>query len=161
LAIYYNAKDFAVSASLAVACFVSALGIFIFYPAPGDQIHIVTGLGRVVFSAASVLMVFSFYKNTRNIPAIVAAPLTHLGVITYGVYLLHPVIYLIVTVAIRKLHIHVVSEMTIGMTLVLTVICAVVSFKLLEQPFIRIGKRLTARPSGRQQPTVDRLAATK
>lgn len=79
-----------------------ALAVFVLYPITGDQIYLVTGIVRVVFSLASVLLVFAFYENMVNIPKIVSVPLTHLSVVTYGVYLLHPIIYRIVIVALKK-----------------------------------------------------------
>lgn len=155
IALYYNAKDLAVGTRANLACLVLALATLIFYPAVGDQIHIVSGAGRVVFSLASVLLVFAFYKNTVRIPQMIAVPLTHLGVITYGVYLLHPIAYRTIIFALKKSHTGLPPYAMIGATMALTIILALLSFKLLEEPFIRLGKRSTSRRGGAPKPERD------
>lgn len=151
ISIYYNAKGLALSTTANLTCFLIALAVFIFYPAVGDQIHIVTGAGRVVFSLASILLVLAFYKNTVQIPRIVSVPLTHLGVITYGVYLLHPIAYRTIIFVLKKFHAQLPPYAMIGGTIVLTIVLALMSFKLLEEPFIRLGKKLTSRPGARAE----------
>ncbi len=155
IAIYYNTKDLVVSTRVNLMCFVAALATFIFYPAVGDQIHIVSGAGRVVFSLASVLLVFAFYKNTVQIPQIIGVPLTHLGAITYGVYLLHPIAYRAIIFVLKKIHMELPPYAMISGTMASTIILALLSFRLLEEPFIRLGKRSTARYRAGQQPDFD------
>lgn len=159
LAIYYNSRQAAFSARTSLLCFAIGFALFILYPAAGDQIHIVTGFSRIVFSIASIVIVIGFYKNTINIPRIVSVPLTQLGVITYGVYLLHPVVYQLIAFAAKKIHFQLQSYGVVGLTMVLTVLLAQLSFKLLEKPFIRIGKRLTTRPGTSLKPKINDGAA--
>ena len=93
IAIYYNTKDFKVSQCHVGALFLVSLSLFIFYPAQGDPINVVTGVNGVVFSLASVLLVLAFYKAAFRVPSLLSIALTQLGVVTYGVYLWHPIVY--------------------------------------------------------------------
>lgn len=82
IALYYNFRQTIPSKAQVAGMFIAGLAVFCLYPVHGNQIQIVTGAGRLAFSLASFLLVLAFYKNQL--------PLTHLGVMTYGVYLLHP-----------------------------------------------------------------------
>jgi exopolysaccharide production protein ExoZ len=141
IALFYNAVGISKAAN--AACFVIALAIFIFYPVSGDQINIVTGLERVVFCLASILLVLSFYKSTVQIPRALSVPLTQLGVVTFGVYLLHPIAYAIIAFTLKRLHVELPASLMIGLTIAWTILLALASFKLLEEPFIRLGKKVT------------------
>jgi exopolysaccharide production protein ExoZ len=107
----------------------------------------VTGVGRIVYCSAAVALVLAFYKNAFAIPRAISAPLTHLGVLTYGVYLLHPIAYPVVLLALKKLHLQPGPYVVIVATIFATVVLAQASYKLMEEPFIRIGKKLTAKPA--------------
>jgi exopolysaccharide production protein ExoZ len=142
--ICYNSKKVVFSTGVNLSCFLAGIVLFLLYPASGDQINIVTGAARVVFCIASILLVLAFYKNTVVMPTALSAPLTQLGVMTFGVYLLHPIAYRTIIFVLKKLHMHLPAYVMIGSTILLTVGLALISFKMLEEPFIRLGKRLTA-----------------
>lgn len=143
IALFYNRMTIGKAAN--AASFAAALAIFALYPVEGDQINIVTGAGRVVFCAASVVLVLAFYKSTAELPKVLAVPLTQLGVVTYGVYLLHPIAYAIISFALKRLHMELAAPVMIGLTIASTILFALASFKLLEEPFIRLGKKMTTR----------------
>jgi exopolysaccharide production protein ExoZ len=147
IALFYNAGEWRCSRRANVLCLAVALGLFVFYPIHGDQIHIVTGVGRLVFCCASLLLVLAFYKNTFSLPVIASARLTELGLVTYGVYLLHPLVYSSLLVVSKKLEAQPSPSTLIGSTVVLTLILAATAFNLLEEPLIRLGKRLTSGPA--------------
>lgn len=154
IAIFYNARQWRFSRTANASCFAISLALFIFFPMRGDQIHIVTGVGRMVFCFASILLVLAFYKNTFILPVRLSARLTELGLITYGVYLLHPLVYSSILVASNKLGFALGAYAIIGSTIVLTFIFAKTAFNILEEPCILIGKRLTSSP-GAQRTCVD------
>jgi peptidoglycan/LPS O-acetylase OafA/YrhL len=145
VSLFYNFQHVSFSTGAVLGMFTAGLLLFFLYPAAGDQINIVTGAARGAFSIASVLLVLAFYKNTVELPAIVAAPLTQLGVVTYGVYLLHPIVYRGIVLVIETLHLQLPPPVLIAATMVSTIVMAPVLFKVLEEPFIRLGKRLTSR----------------
>jgi exopolysaccharide production protein ExoZ len=144
IALFYNARDWQLSRIVSLAFFAVPLLMLVLYPAQGDQIHIVTGVARVVFCSASVALVLAFYKSAFTIPRALSAALTHLGVITYGVYLLHPIAYEIVLLASKNLRIEPEPSTVFTLTIITTIIAAQASFTLIEEPIIRVGKRFTS-----------------
>ncbi|AHM63244.1 acyltransferase 3 [Flammeovirgaceae bacterium 311] len=69
-----------------------AVAAFIFYPVEGDQIHLVTGTNRLVFTAICLLLCFAFYKIDVALPHFLHQKLRMLGEASYSVYLLHPIV---------------------------------------------------------------------
>lgn len=139
-----------------LACFLIAVSLFIFYPATGDQINIVTGSARLAFSIASILLVLAFYKNTVRLPNVLSMPLTQLGVVTYGVYLLHPIVYAGIRFSLKRMQLELPGYGMIALTIGLTILSSLVAFKILEEPFVRLGKKLTPRDSGKSLPVQPR-----
>ena len=72
---------------------LAAIALFVFYPASGDTINLVTGITRLVFTAICIVVCISFFKLTFKLPNFIHKPLTILGEASYSVYLLHPLIY--------------------------------------------------------------------
>jgi peptidoglycan/LPS O-acetylase OafA/YrhL len=91
------------------------------------------------------LIVLSFYKMTLGPPRWVATPLTALGCATYGVYLLHPLVYAGVTLVARRLGLMAEPLLLIAATAALTIMLAIMLYRIFELPLIGFGKRLTAR----------------
>jgi exopolysaccharide production protein ExoZ len=147
IALYYNFHEVRPGMGVVAGMFVVSVAIFLLYPVAGDQIRIVTGICRLAFSVASIVLVLAFYKNTVVLPAILAAPLTRLGVVTYGVYLLHPIVYRILLFVEKKWHAQLPAPALVGGTMAVTIVLAMVSFEVLEAPVVRIGKRVTSRLS--------------
>lgn len=75
--------------------FLGAL-LFVFYPAQGNTIHIVTGFNRVVFTFACIMVCIGVYKLDWDAPRLIHQPLKKLGDASYSVYLIHPLMYAIV-----------------------------------------------------------------
>jgi exopolysaccharide production protein ExoZ len=144
VAIFYNFKYITINNKLALLFLIISLVIFLYYPVVGDQINIVTGLNRAVFSFASILMVIAFYKVNVVLPKFFSVSLTQLGMVTYGVYLLHPVIFQFLEIIFKKLNIITTPVVTIFLTIMLTLIVALFSFNFLESPLIRLGKFITS-----------------
>ena len=89
-------KNIKFSNAVSLIILFSGLLLFIFYPAFGDQIYLVTGVNRIVFTLSCFLIVLSFYKIDLRFPAIIDRPLTLLGESSYSIYLLHPLVYAVV-----------------------------------------------------------------
>lgn len=139
IALYYNTARQRWPRWRALAAMAFALATFALYPVSGDQILIVTGLNRFVFSAAAVLLVLSFYKLELDLPSALATSLTQLGLATYGVYLLHPLVRLVCRHALPDAGVAVL----IPLTIVLTLLVSFVVYHRIELPMMQIGKRLT------------------
>lgn len=136
LALYYNFHDINLKKTSYFLIIISSL-IFIAFPVSGDQIKIVSGYTDVVFSLAAVALTLGFYKLEINLPNWFAKPFANLGEATYGVYLLHPVVYIF----INKLGLNPI--LCVVTTSILTIIVANISYKLYEKPWVKIGKKVT------------------
>ena len=139
IALYYNTVGQAWSNARSLTAMAAALAVFALYPVSGDQILVVTGLNRVVFSAAAVLLVLSFFKLEVTLPPILAWPLTQLGLATYGVYLLHPLVRQACRLALPEAG----AAVLIPLTVLLTLFVSLVVYHRFELPMMQIGKRLT------------------
>ena len=152
IALYYNATHIRLSKATCLAILAVGASVFVWYPVAGDQIHILTGWNRVVFCIASVCMVLAFYKSAMPISRVLALPLTQLGLATYGVYLLHPVVWNAVSLLFDRLHVKPTPIASIGSTIICTLVFAWLSYRYYELPLINWGKKLTTSHSisGRQ-----------
>lgn len=150
--IYYNTKDLRFSTGAVLAAALVALGVFVFYPVAGNQIHIVVGPVRLVFMAATIAVVVAAYKfeDVQRVPRFARAVLRRVGDATYGVYLLYPVVDLYLSRALAGLGL----RFPLGAALAapaLTVALAILSYEYFEKPIIRLGRALTAMPSSRAE----------
>jgi peptidoglycan/LPS O-acetylase OafA/YrhL len=97
-----------------------------------------------------------FGRHSIFRPLLSVAPLTYVGKISYGVYLLHLLVFDIVDIMLpndwlpRKILIKVVGS----------VLVASVSFHLLESPFLRLKKRFQTAGSGAASLNVQLPAAS-
>jgi peptidoglycan/LPS O-acetylase OafA/YrhL len=144
IAIYYNANKLIATRLQCLAALIIATIIFMGYPVEGDTIHIVTGWSRIFFCIASVMAVLAFYKYPATIPDLIAIPLTQLGVATYGVYLLHPVIWQTFGPLYKQLGFPSTPLVSISVTMTLTLVAAWLIYHYYEIPMINLGKRLTS-----------------
>lgn len=145
ISIYYNLRYVEMRTTMLGLLFAFSIALFVFYPATGDQIAITTGVNRIVFLLASVVLVCAFYKfsNYSIVPKRVQYALGQLGIATYGVYLLHPIINSYAGYALNKLGFHSAWAL-IAFVPVLTVIFAIVSFRVFELKIMQYGKAITS-----------------
>lgn len=144
ISIYYNLKNVKFKAWISPILFLSGILFFIFYPATGDQIRIVTGVNRLLFLFVSVLIVVAFYKFTlyQNIHKIIRYPLEQFGISTYGVYLLHPIVAMYLTRILYSLGIYNPIIIFVA-AFIITIFLALLSFNIFENKLIAIGKRVS------------------
>lgn len=147
LALYYNFHKLNMKKIAPYLIFVS-LAILIFYPVSGDQINIVTGINRCLFAIAAIALTLGFYKLEVNLPEWFSKPLANLGEATYGVYLLHPVVFIFTNKLIAN------PVLCILITSIVTIIAANISYKFYEKPFIKLGKKATENISIKQRSPV-------
>ncbi|WP_336932385.1 acyltransferase [Acinetobacter bereziniae] len=137
LALYYNFHHVSATkiAPLLILC---SLLILCFYPVSGDQINIVTGVNDIIFSIASIILVLGFYKLDVNLPSWFSKPLANFGEATYGIYLLHPVVFIFTNKIFNGNSVLIIISSSI-----VTIIAANLSYKFYEKKWIKIGKNLT------------------
>ncbi|MEJ5864923.1 acyltransferase [Pseudomonas farsensis] len=146
IALFYNTRKATYTPTLALIAITAGLSIFLLYPAHGDQISIVTGLSRIAFCTASLLVVYGFYSYRSQIPKLLSTPLEALGIATYGVYLLHPIVNSGITFSLKLLKVDISPYITIGISSVLSVAIALAVYRLLESPMMSLGKHLSSGP---------------
>jgi peptidoglycan/LPS O-acetylase OafA/YrhL len=147
LALYFNLHDARIKPSMSVALVLLATTLFAAWPVHGDLIRVVIGTERIVFFVASAMLVFGFYKLAGSPPSWIARPLAAMGVATYGVYLLHPLVYGLVELVARRWRWLGEPAPAIGATVAFTILVALVLYERFEAPLIRLGKRLTPVPA--------------
>lgn len=159
VAMYFNLDRVAFKPTAALALLAGAVLVFAAYPLEGDLIRTVTGAERIVFFAASCALVLAFYKNGIHPPAWITRPFAALGVATYGVYLLHPLVYGFVKICARFWPALGGPAAAMTATVALTVVVALALYRWFEEPFIRLGKRLTR--GGGREPAVTAAATAR
>ena len=145
IAIFYNLRNVKVPDMAAIIAFVISGVFFIWFPVAGDQVSIVTGVNRILFVAAAILMVISFYKYSAydRVPKVLLVPLEQFGIATYGVYLFHPLVHSYLSGIFFKLRINQPS-LLFALSVLITFVVALVSYNLFEVKVIRLGKKLTS-----------------
>lgn len=136
LALYYNFHNFDMN-YMSNFLIILSTAVFCLYPAEGDQISIVTGFNRVVFATSAIAITLGFYKLCIHPPTFVANSLANLGEATYGVYLLHPIVFFATNKVIDDPYFCVV------ITVIGTIVAANISYHVYEKKFIKLGKKVT------------------
>ena len=142
LAIYYNFRDVRIAKAWYIGLLAAAVAVFVFYPSSGDQIRIVTGASRMVLSLVATSIVLAFWKCPPRLPGFIGNPLEQLGIATYGVYLLHPFVMQWAQKRLQLLGIY-GSHLYGVLVVVFTISFALLTFRFLESPLIKLGKRFT------------------
>ncbi|PKP17373.1 MAG: acyltransferase [Bacteroidetes bacterium HGW-Bacteroidetes-21] len=148
IAIYYNFRNIEIRPILNNILLLLAILLFTFLPFEGNQILIVSGVGRLVFVALSFVIVLCFFKLKINLPGFASKGLEKLGLATYGVYLVHPVIFLYLNYLWPKTGID--NKLWLfALISVVTVTLALISYTWVETWFIKKGKTLTTPASNK------------
>ena len=121
ISIYYIFKQKKISKKINLTLLFISLVIFIFYPVEGGAVNLVTGVPRVIFCIVSISIVTSFYNlNFDNkSDSLIQAGLRKIGEISYGIYLLHPVIYWYINFLLKEYFMLIIA-LTISITLILS-----------------------------------------
>ena len=146
VALYYNADHLRPTRMFCLAVLAVSVLIFLWHPVEGNQIVIVTGWSRIAFCAASIGIVFAFYKNGMSLGRPVALALTQLGLATYSVYLLHPILWWASSELVKRHHVQAAPAVVICLSIAGTLVVAWSCYHYYELPFMRLGKRLTSQP---------------
>lgn len=82
---------------------IGGLALFTSYPSYGDNIYLVTGYNRLIFTLSCFMMVLGIYKVKGQLPKNLQTPLSWLGEASYSVYLLHPIVFSLSGIALKMI----------------------------------------------------------
>lgn len=114
------------------------LMVFVSYPVSGNAIHLITGWPRLVYTVLCLLIVSCLYKLHYPLPLLVRKPLALLGEISYGLYLLHPLVLFTLQVVFKGLQLRYLLPLSGLASLLLSYLV----YRYYEKPFIGLGNRL-------------------
>lgn len=143
IAIYYNFKNLRFNPKLNNILLIVAISLFSLLPFDGNQISIVSGIGRVVFVVLSFIIVLCFYKLSIKLPNFLSNALETFGIATYGVYLIHPIVYLYSSYLLKKINLN-SGFLLYSIVVIMTIIISIISYRLFEVRLIKIGKKITS-----------------
>lgn len=127
-----------------------AFALFTFYPATGDRINIVTGTNRLIFTASCFLICICFYKLTFKFPKFIHKPLTLLGEASYSVYLLHPIVWSLTSIASRffsKYIFYFPVSARLILSVLSTLIISYYVYQYFEKYFMNLGRTSKNNPA--------------
>lgn len=138
IGMYYNLKDLKIKNWINILILIIACLLFSYLPVKDDLINVIVGVNRLVFVSLSFVIVLCFYKMEIILPKIFSNSLETLGIATYGVYLLHPIVYLgVSSLLITNVYLN------FGLVSIITILSAIFLYHYFEVKFIKIGKNLT------------------
>jgi peptidoglycan/LPS O-acetylase OafA/YrhL len=143
ISIYYNLKEIQFRQSQVILLLSISIACFTLFPSEGNQITLVTGWNRVIFSLLSIMLVIGFYKFTLKIPKIITIPLEKSGIASYGVYMLHPlfkvgVLNLFYEIGWRGKYNYTFTIISV------TILASLLLYNTVEVRIMQWGKRITA-----------------
>jgi peptidoglycan/LPS O-acetylase OafA/YrhL len=117
-----------------------SLLIFVFYPVYGEAISLIKGTPRMVYTILCIIICFCFYKLEYKLPTHANNMLGGLGEISYGLYLLHPLVWKILEEN-NFFNLPVVGRFILAG--ILSIIISYIVYQKFEKYFISIGRRVT------------------
>jgi peptidoglycan/LPS O-acetylase OafA/YrhL len=140
--LYQNFSNFRIKPIVVYSLLISLFLLFVFIPIENHQIFLVTGLNRVGFSIISFLIVFCFFKIESQNENLFQKGLSHMGVATYGIYLLHPIVKSVLDIVFIRFNIIVNNFFISCLIIFLTISLGVLTYKLIEKPMMDLGKKI-------------------
>lgn len=122
---------------------VGGMLLFVLYPVEGGSIRLVTGGDRLVLTLSTLLITLGGFKFTPELWRPIQVPLTHLGHLSYSVYLLHPLVHAALALALPPGPLHastVGPELRTGISIIGTLVCSHFTYTYLETRFIRLAR---------------------
>lgn len=127
-----------------ILLFISS-ALFVFYPATGDQLVIVTGVHKFMLTICCFLICASAYKIKGSNQGVVKRVLSYLGDISYSIYIMHGVVYVYLAKYIWPAF-KVSSGMAFYTFLIMVMVPCVIlisslTYHFIETPFIKFAAR--------------------
>jgi peptidoglycan/LPS O-acetylase OafA/YrhL len=115
--------------------------LFVFFPAHGDKVQIVTGAERWFFSILSISLVLLLFVLNPKLSSWRHKIFSFLGQGCYSIYLLHPIVAIPVVFVFAKVGVE--KPYAYSVSVFLTLGLSWVTFKYIESPMMNYGKKLT------------------
>lgn len=149
LVMYYSYKDLNIKKIYVSTILILSVFFLFVIPTGIDQISLVTGSNRLVFSILCMLIVFCFYKMNINKANMFTKLLEVFGLATYGVYLLHPIVSDIIVYVLKN-----IIKVELGITHIIissisSIVISVFSYFYFERKITNYGKRIIIKLEGR------------
>jgi len=144
IGMYYNFRNVTMHPLASAMLLLASILFLALYPVEGDLIFIASGTNRVLFLFVCLAIVLSFYKFRlyNHIPPLVSVPLGKIGIATYGVYLLHPIVLTYSGIVLYKMGIA-NNYLLFFLVCVSTVAIALFSYENYEKKMMAVGKTVT------------------
>ena len=139
--IFYNLREIKINKLFSLFLLLFSILSFSFFSEKGDLITIVTGISRLFFIIVSFLIVIGFYTFDYRLPRILDYPLEKLGIATYGVYLLHPIVFMYLSPLFTSNE-SLSFWIILILTLIITVVLALISFYYFESKMMKLSKKI-------------------
>lgn len=103
--------------------------IFVLIPSKGDSINIVTGLSRITYTISITIICLGFYMISLH-KSFFTRMLTFFGEISYSIYLLHPIVYILMSQISKGTTLFILS-------ILLSIVISHLVYKYFEIPIIK------------------------
>ncbi|WP_226389039.1 acyltransferase family protein [Penaeicola halotolerans] len=125
---------------------VIALLGFVCYPVSGDTIHLITDVNRLFFTGICFTLCIGFYKLTYTAPVWLHKPLAILGESSYSLYLLHAIVFSVISFILNRLDINNnffdrYLEIRIALSVIVSLFVSFLSYNYFEKYFMRLASR--------------------
>jgi len=143
IAIYHNLHDKEIPQTQILLILLLSALCYIFFPSEGNLSTIISGWTRVCFATLSVIFVICFYKLSLPIPRYITFPLEKLGIASYGVYMLHPLLKVGVLTLFYEIGWRGKYNYTFTI-IALTILISLLLYNSVEIRIMQWGKKLTS-----------------
>lgn len=115
--------------------YIGIMILWVYYPVSGDFSAIISGEHRLLLTILSILTVLVFFQFPLPLPRFIHRLFHTLGEISYGVYLLHPIVYQL----LNRLNVFTLNEL-FYISILGTLGVSYLSYHTLERYFIKLAK---------------------
>lgn len=119
--------------------------LFCLWPASGDQIQIVCGINRVIFTLCCLSLVLAIYVLNPVLKPFLARVFGFFGEACYSIYILHPLVAAPLVFIASKIGLKV--GYAYGVSFFATLLMSGFCFRYVERPMIAVGRRVVGRVS--------------